>query len=262
MTSTRSVLLNRELPPDLVRGLAAEGVEAAAAWLTAETDLNLAGSYETVYLLVLDDRIVTAAPPRDAHERHVRMSISRAEMTEARTRQGVGGGFLEVEVGGMYVEVLAYSNARADTFHKAAKKLEDWLKGRSVRVGPGDDENPRTCPKCGMTLEFKGDICRRCINQGAVATRVVRLMQPYAGLAAVMVGLLLCILSLQMVPPRLVGLLIDNVVSVKAGAAQLALPLPLWERVSRAVLAARPGIGRARARPPVPGERAVRHAAR
>jgi ATP-binding cassette, subfamily B, bacterial len=242
MPNGRSVLLNRELPPDLVRGLAAEGVDAPAAWLAAETDLNLAGSYEPVYLLAFPDRIMTAALRRGSNERHVRMSIARSEMTEARTRQGVGGGFLEAEVGGMYVEVLAYSNARADTFHKAAKKLEDWLKGRSVRVGPGDDENPRTCPKCGMTLEFKGDICRRCINQGAVASRVLRLMRPYAGLAAVMFALLLCILSLQMVPPRLVGLLIDNVVSVKSGVSELSLPLPLWDRVSAAVDAARPGI--------------------
>lgn len=242
MPDGRSQLLNHDLPPGLVRGLAAEGIDASAAWLSAETDLNLAGSYEPVYLLALDDRIVTAAAPRGAHDRHVRMSIPRAEITEARTRQGVGGGFLEVEVGGMYVEVLAYSNARADTFHKAAKKLADWLKGRAVHVGPADDENPRKCPTCGMTLEFKGDICRRCINQGAVASRVVRLMKPYAGLASVMFGLLLCILGLQMVPPRLVGLLIDNVVSVKSGAAILELPLPLWQRVSGAVLAARPGL--------------------
>jgi ATP-binding cassette subfamily B protein len=242
MPSDRSVLLNCDLPLDLVRGLASEGVEASAAWLAAETDLNLAGSYETVYLLALGDRIMTAALPRQGHGQCVRMSVPKTEIAEVRTRQGIGGGFLEAEVGGMYVEVLAYSNARADTFHKAARKLEDWVKGVAVRVGPEDDEDPRKCPKCGMTLEFKGDICRRCINQGAVASRVVRLMRPHAGLAAVMVGLLMCILSLQMVPPRLVGLLIDNVVSVKSGAAELALPLPLWQRVSHAVLAARPGL--------------------
>jgi ATP-binding cassette subfamily B protein len=242
MPSDRSVLLNHELPPGLVRGLATEGVEASAAWLAAETDLNLAGSYEPVYLLALGDRIVTVALPRDGHERHVRMSIPKTEIAEARTRQGIGGGFLEAKIGGVFVEVLAYSNTRADAFHKAAKKLTDWLKGVAVHVGPEDDEDPRKCPKCGMTLEFKGDICRRCINQGAVASRIIRLMRPYAGLAAVMIGLLLCILSLQMVPPRLVGLLIDNVVSVKSGVTELALPLPLWQRVSRAVLAARPGL--------------------
>ncbi len=242
MAEPRSRLLNHEPPPDLVRGLAAEGVDARAAWLSAETDLNLAGGYEPVFLLALDDRIVTAAASAAAHDRHVRMSIPKAEITEVRTRQGVGGGFVEAKIGGMFVEVLAYSNARADTFHKAAKKLADWQKGTAVHVGPEDDENPRKCPKCGMTLEFKGDLCRRCINQGAVASRVVRLMKPYAGLAGIMFGLLLCILSLQMVPPRLVGLLIDNVVSVKAGVNELSLPLPLWQTVSHSVLASRPGL--------------------
>jgi ATP-binding cassette subfamily B protein len=242
MSAPRSRLLHHEPPPALARGLAAEGVDATAAWLAAETDLNLAGGYEPVLLVALPDRVVTAAVPRDGHAHHVRVGIAKADIAEVRTRQGIGGGFLEAKINGTFVEILAYSNARADTFHKAAKKLSDWLKGREVYVGPEDDEDPRKCPKCGMTLEFKGDLCRRCINQGAVASRVVRLMKPYAGLAALMFGLLLCILGLQMVPPRLVGLLIDNVVSVKSGVSELALPLPLWPTVSRAVLAARPGL--------------------
>lgn len=243
MDANRSKLLNRELPPDLKRGLAAEGVDPSRAWLCAETDLNLSGSYERVYLLAFDERLVTAAAPRDGFQKHVRMTIPKESIAETRTRQGIGGGFLEACIDGVFVELLAYSNARADTFHKAAKKLEDWVKGIRVYVGPEDDEDPRKCPNCGMTLEFRGDICRRCINQGAVASRVVRLMKPYAGLAAVMLALLLAILVLQMVPPRLVGMLIDNVVSVKTGSSEsLTLPLPLWDRVSRVVLATRPGL--------------------
>jgi len=241
MPEKRSAFLNVALPGDLAAQLAKEGVDATKAWLSSETDVNLSGMYERVYLLMEKDRLVTAARPRGESPNAIRLKIDKKDIQEVRTRQGIGGGFVEALVGGVYVEVLGYSNARADIFHKAAKKIEDWVKDKPVYVGPEDDENPRKCPKCGMTLEFKGDVCKRCINQGAIVSRVLRLMKPYAGYAAVMITVLLCILALQMIPPRLVGYLVDNVVSVKSGSGSLVLPLPLWDSVSHRVLSMNPG---------------------
>jgi ATP-binding cassette, subfamily B, bacterial len=241
MTAHRSVLLNHELPPELAAGLLREEIDPAGFWICAQTDLNLSGGYEPVYLAADRESVYTVALPSRDNPRHVRRTLSKGAVSEIRTRQGIGGGFVEALVDGIYVEILAYSNARADTFHKAAKKLEDWRKGKEAYVGPEDDEDPRKCPKCGMTLEFKGDICRRCINQGAVASRVMKLLKPYAGFAAIMISVLVVILALQMVPPKLVGMLVDNVVSVKAGQGNsLNLPLPLWQRISHWVLAGRP----------------------
>ncbi len=243
MPAQRSVLLNHELPSALAAGLVREGVDPTGFWLSAETDLNLSGSYEPVFLVADGSHLYTAALPTTTSPKHVRHAIEKTAVTEVRTRQGIGGGFIEAKVDGVYAEILAYSNARADTFHKAAKKLEDWRKGKEVYVGPEDDEDPRKCPKCGMTLEFKGDICRRCINQGAVASRVMKLLKPYASFIAIMLSVLLVILALQMVPPRLIGMLVDNVVSVKAGSGQdLHLPLPLWQQISAAVRGAAPGM--------------------
>src|SRR5690349_2213742 len=212
MSDKRSGLLNHSLPPAIQSGPKGEGVDPSGFWLSAETYLNLLGTYEPVFLVADAEHIHTVGAPGNGNQRYMRHSIEKSAVTEVRTRQGIGGGFVEAKVDGVYVEILAYSNARADTFHKAAKKLEDWRKGRDVYVGPEDDEDPRKCPNCGMTLEFKGDICKRCINQGAVASRVMKLLKPYASFIAVMLSVLLVILALQMVPPRLNGLLVDNVV--------------------------------------------------
>lgn len=209
----RSKLLNQELPKDLADFLRSEGFNPDKAWLTARTELNLAGSYEPVYVIAESDRLITAARPSARWPRPVRIEMKRSSVTEMRTRQGIGGGFMEALVDGVYVEVIAYSNAQADTFHKVAKKLDDWAKGKEVTVGPEDDADPRRCPKCGMTLEFKGDICRRCVDRGAVLSRVVKLMHPYRGWAALMFVLLLMVISLQMIPPRLQKILVDQVVA-------------------------------------------------
>jgi ATP-binding cassette subfamily B protein len=210
----KSVLLNAEVPRDLAARAAREGVETREAWLSAETDLNLSGTYESVRLLVLRDRLLTLASPTGPWKTAIRVALRKEEIQEIRNRQGVGGGFVEALVGGVYVEILAYSNGRSDVFHKAVKKLKDWIDGKVVYVGHEDDEDPRKCPKCGLTLEFKGDICRRCMDQGKILQRVLRLLGPYAGQTVLMVLILFGVVGLQMIPPRLTGSLVDNVINV------------------------------------------------
>lgn len=212
-TSTnRSRTLNCPIPDDLVVRAVAQGIDLDHAWMTAATDLNLAGNYEAVFVVVEPNRLVTIGPPA-AGDSVVRLAIRRQDITQIRNRHGVGGGFLEVLVEGIFVEVAAYSNRRADVFHKVAGKLKDWLTGSTPSVGPEDDENPRKCPKCGMTLEFKGDLCRRCIKQGAVFSRVLKMMRPHAGRAAMMMALVLISIGLSLIPQQLVRILIDRVLA-------------------------------------------------
>jgi len=212
VSENRSKLLNQTLPPDLAEQARAEGVQADDAWMVCSTDLNLSGHYEQVFAIAEDDRLVTVGPSSDG-QTAVRTVLRREDIREIRTRQGVGCGFLEALVGDVYVEVLAYSNARADLFRKATEKLRAWHKGETPTVDAHDDFDPRKCPKCGMSLEFRGDICRRCIDRGAVLVRVFKLMRPYAGKAAVMMTLVLASIGISLVPQQLVRLLINRVLN-------------------------------------------------
>ncbi|HAU38869.1 MAG TPA: ABC transporter [Phycisphaerales bacterium] len=213
MSGSRSVLLNMPLPAELARLAAKEGVEVDRAWLTTATDLNLAGSYERVFLLAEPDRLLTLALSDKSGRPATRICLARQSISEIRTRQGVGGGFLDALVDGVYVEVVAYSNARADVFHKAAAKLKSWLRGTQPDVGSEDDADPRRCPKCGMMLEFKGDLCKRCINRGAVFVRVLRMMRPYTGKAVIMMTFVLAGIGLSLIPQQMIRVLIDKVLA-------------------------------------------------
>ena len=205
-------MLGRQLPADLAGLIRREGLYPDSAWLCTETDLNLSGAYEQVFLLAFPERLVIAGRTSPDNPRVIRMDLSRQEIREVRTRQGVGGGFIEALVEGVYVEVLAYSNATADTFHKVADKLKHWVAGEEVAIGPGDDLNPRKCAKCGMTLQFPGDICRRCVNRGAVLYRVFQFMRPYAGRATIMMVLVLLAIGANLVPPQLTRFLVNWVI--------------------------------------------------
>jgi len=221
MPAAKSRLLNASMPEELSAAAEAEGVALAQAWMLARTDLNLEGGYERVYLVVEPERLLTVAAAR-AGGPVVRQALSRADIQDIRTRQGIGGGFLEVLTEGVYVEVLAFSNARADTFYKVAAKLRAWRAGEMPEVGPDDDYDPRRCDKCGMPLEFKGDLCKRCMRRSAVLMRVLRMMRPYRGRAAVMMVLVLIVVGLSLIPQQLVRLLIDKVLApVQAGNPEL-----------------------------------------
>ena len=90
MSTGQSVLLNKQVPPGLAVSLKGEGIDPARAWLSTDTDLNLSGNYEQVFVLAFEDRLVTAALPSNGNKA-VRINLSRADIKEVRTRQGVGG---------------------------------------------------------------------------------------------------------------------------------------------------------------------------
>ena len=210
--SQRSALLNVEVPPHLAAAALAEGLDVAQAWISASSDINLLGQYERVFLLVDAQCLYTLGEATDGRTA-VRIRLDRKMVEEVRTRQGVGGGFLEARVEGVFIEVAAFSNARADIFHKVVSKLRRWCGGEQPAISAEDDFNPRICPTCGLPLQFKGDVCRNCMKGGAVFRRVLKLMRPYRAKALIMMALVLAAVALSLVPQQLVRLLIDRVLS-------------------------------------------------
>lgn len=209
----RSALLQKALPDGLQKELTQAGVLPQEVWLSTDTDLDLHGHYDLVYLVATEADLLAIATPTEPEQAFIRRRFARSEITDVRTRRGVGGGFLQVMVDGIWCDVLAYSNAKSDDFMKVLGKLKRWYKRESVDISPEDDKNERRCPKCGLTLQFKGDICRRCVDRGAVMGRVVTLMKPYTGKAILMMVSVLILIGLALVPQQLIGYLIDYVLA-------------------------------------------------
>ena len=204
--------MQRRLPAELERLARAEGVDTNAALLVAQTDLNLSGAYESVYLVVEHDRLTTIGAPANGGTA-TRVAVAREEIHDIGTRPGVGGGFLEAVIEDAAVEILAYSNRSAPLFQRVAAKLQAWVAGDPLVVGPEDREEPDTCPACGIRLEAPGEACRRCLSPGSVLGRVLRLMRPYAGRAALMMGLVLISIGVELLPPQLIKVITDRVLA-------------------------------------------------
>ena len=211
-------LLRAEIPPGLAAALRREGVEPSSCVLAVETDLNLRGAYEPAWLLVEEERLLVAGGG-DGAAPAVTLTLERGRIDGLRIRPGVGGGFLEARVDGVHVELLAFSNGRARLFHQVVKRLQAWRELRDLPPA-ATEEDLGCCPRCGLPLEFKGDVCRRCLDQGAVLSRVLRLMRPYAGWAALLFVVVVAMIGLNAIPPRLQGTLVDEVINSPAAPAE------------------------------------------
>ena len=146
VTTERSRVLQKDLPHSLQNELAKLHIRPEKVWLCTDTDLNLNGDYEQVWLVVSDEAIATLAVPREPGQPTARLHITRDEIQEVRVRQGVGGGFLEAIVDEVCVMVLAFSNVKADIFHKVAGKLRDGSTRSPWRSAPTMTSIPGTAP--------------------------------------------------------------------------------------------------------------------
>jgi ATP-binding cassette subfamily B protein len=200
-------------PASIVEALPKYGLDERKILWAASTDLSAEGRPERQWLLLCGRRLVLLsedATPRLLHT----WTVDEAETF--RTHAGVGSGFLQARIGGVWVDVVRYSNSLAGRFAKLAAKLEAMRDGGEFSVRPEDEIDDCRCPSCGLALSFAGDVCPRCINRGAVLSRVWDLLRPYRGGVAVVCALILLGVVLELAPPKLQEYLVDHVLQTDA----------------------------------------------
>lgn len=208
----------KENPPDgIVRCLAAESVEVKDLLLCIATDIDNLGSYNQHWLAVSKDCIFVLS---DGQTPKVELRLDIDKVSEFRCHGTIGSGLLQARVDSCFIDILRYSNRLADPFGKVARKLDHYLKGKPIVIYPEDDQDPRRCAACGLMLQFVGDTCPRCVNRGAVLSRMWMLMRPYWMAALAVMGLLVVGICLDLVTPQLTCYLVDQVLPGTKEAAQ------------------------------------------
>jgi len=199
-------------PASVMEVLQSHGFDDQPSLFSTSTDLSAEGRPEQQWLLLCGRRLVLLSEekPRVLHT----WTVDEAETF--RTHAGVGSGFLQARIGGVWVDVVRYSNSLAGRFVKLAAKLEAMRDGSEFIVCPEDEIDDRRCPGCGLALSFAGDVCPRCINRGAVLSRVWELLRPYRGGVSVVCALILLGVALELAPPKLQQYLVDHVLETDA----------------------------------------------
>lgn len=176
--------------------------------LSVESDLSPDGEMGKQWLVGTEDRVFVISP--DHGTPLVSRELPMKDVVAVKAEAQVGNGCLIANVNGEYLPLIRYSNAMTKEFGYAAKRLEALAKGEEPPI-PTEDDRTRRCAKCAFPLETGSEICPNCVNRARAIRRLLKYVEPYKKLTIV-AGLLMLVSQLmQLAPPKLTQILVDDV---------------------------------------------------
>jgi len=186
--------------------------------IAVATDLDEKGAFNEQWLVVGDNRLFVVSPNGTGDKTVVPVK----DISAAKAENLVGNGLFTVTVKGKEVELLRYSNACAKRFASAAAALEKLVK--EEKFDPltfEEEEEELICPKCSLRLPEGTKLCPNCMQKRKVILRLLGYVKPYL-CKTILAGLLtLSTTGLELIPPYLTKILVDDVLLAKRGAGLL-----------------------------------------
>ncbi len=195
-----------------------------------DTDISLLGGSEKHWLVCGPVELTVVRE----ESRAVVESITLADVESARTVACVGCGILQVKINGEWQDLLGFSNALSERFHKVSRRIER-IAGKGAGSDDEDDSvsdadhhfDPPACPVCRLRLGKDHDTCPRCLQKGKIFGRVWELMRPYSKSGLMVIALTVIGVVAELVPPKLQQYMVDHLLmdqgSLSAVEVQQAL---------------------------------------
>jgi ATP-binding cassette, subfamily B, bacterial len=144
-----------------------------------------------------------------------------SKLREPRIEDLVDATALIAQYEGKAVELVRASSKRALMVAGAEKRLKAVLEGQAM---PEFEDTQRLCPKCGRPLPLKNsDVCEACVNRGKTLLRLFDYTKGHRGRLAWGTLLTLLATCLELLPPYLSIILVDQVLT--AGRTELFVPM-------------------------------------
>ncbi|RIX59233.1 ABC transporter ATP-binding protein [Paenibacillus nanensis] len=189
----------------------------SAPLFCCRTDLLLDGSFGEQWMAVTEEAITVWE-----QEDRPKAKFSVLTLSDARVSGGIGGGSLIIETYEGPVVLARYTAALASMFGFAAKLIGALAKQEELPV-ISERDLPRYCPTCGHPLGEGTQVCQFCMNKGKAAARVLRYAKPYKRQMATAAFLLILTTLIELVPPYITKLIIDDVLQPKAAGSALLI---------------------------------------
>ena len=172
--------------------------------------------------------------PEVSSDPAIRISIN--EIRKVEIRKYVGNNALIVETQNGEAEAIRFTNTLRPKFESLKKRLErlfnlSWRSTtRENSMREVSFENQRRCPKCGRVIPPWMSTCPVCMSKRKVISRLLGYVKPHLHLAILGFTLAVGFTFLNLLPPYLMKILIDDAI----GNANLTLLV--WLTVSLAVI--------------------------
>ncbi len=206
------------LPSSVTSLLQAAGVRPDDIKLTAQSDLAPDGRFGEQWL-VMDsyDLWVIERCNGTARLRH-RFPLDK--ITDAKVERCVGNGLMQVTVDQKPQVLLHYSNELTDRFGRVVNYLRARAEYGAAIPIPDPMAANHICLVCGRSLvDTSSKVCPSCIQRGKLFRRLLGLARPYWGKMGLIVFLLIVGVGVDLLPPYLTRILIDDVLKVAESTA-------------------------------------------
>lgn len=180
--------------------------------LCVDADLSPAGRYQISWVIVFDDRLIVISEALDQKENEP--FILPLEIIEKiRIRTMVGSAILQCQSKEIWIDIARFTNEQRERLEKLVLRLQQWKLREVIKLSEQDDKDARRCEKCGFPLAQRNEICARCIKVGAIFGRTLKLLAPYWKIILILTVLVLVKIRLELVPPSLTQILVDDVLT-------------------------------------------------
>jgi ATP-binding cassette subfamily B protein len=183
--------------------------------LLLAADIRPDGTFGDSWLALTDERLMVFHPVGDGPPEVHRIPLG--EVVRAHTRNYVGSGALVVELAEETVELVRFSQSAFYKFSNVPQVIQAaGVQRPETMVEPEVTPPPvrlvEHCPTCGRALKPGTRICHHCLRKTETFWRLFSYIKPYRWVA--LAGFLLTVLLtvINLVPPRLNQVLIDQVI--------------------------------------------------
>ncbi len=188
--------------------------------IAAEGDLSQHGQMTCVWLVATSEQVAAIA---ESPEVPIVGPFKFKETENFKLRSTVGSTCLQTSVDGLHLDLVRFSNGYRERFGRVLSQLKRLKDNRDIQKEALLAPDPNVCPECGLTLPDANAPCPKCIKQGAVLFRIIKMMRGHLMWALVLFLLVLAGIGMDMLPPYLTKILVDDVLTERTHTEWLLL---------------------------------------
>ena len=202
--------LTAELPTPVVQRLRNEGGDLDNVRLAVRSDLASDGQFGEQWLLIDDHTLWILENSGQGATLRYRYALD--DITHSKVERCVGNALMQVTVDDRPQVLLHYTNDLMDQFGRVAHYLCERAEDGPETPVPDPNVNNNRCLVCGRhLLDSSTTVCPKCVQGSKVLNRLVALARPYWGTMIGIIALLVVGTLLDLMPPYLTRVLIDDV---------------------------------------------------
>ena len=224
--------LVEEIPESIERSLKSLDLKERVR-VAVFSDITSKNTYGKTWLIIAGEQLLVYDPEVSSNPR---IRIFLRDISDVEIRKYIGNNAFIIKTQKGELELTRFTNTLKPKFEYLKKRLETFFNSswrppkKEIYMKKDPIESQRRCPKCGRVIPPWMSTCPYCMSKRKVISRLLGYVKPHLPLAISGFALTVCFTFLNLLPPYLMKILIDDAI----GNANLTLLV--WLTISLVII--------------------------